>query len=118
MAAIFEVVKVTTGDAATAKTYYFKTKAGIYDGAVATATGVTKGTADDQDQPTTSIGQLLQKGILIRVKASSTVNGRRRTYSIVCARHKLATILDDLEGMSYNGRALDTARFPTRRTFY
>lgn len=118
MAAIFETVRVTAGVAPALRTYYFRTKKGLYDGTIATVTGVSKATEAEEDEPTTNIGALLQKGILIRVKGRQTVLGKRRTVNLVCARSKLATILDDLEGTSYNGREIESANFPVRRTFF
>lgn len=117
MVAIFETVKVTAGTAP-AKTYYFRTKAGLYDGTIATVTGVSKATEAEEDEPTINLGTLLQKGILIRVKGRQTVGTKKRTVNLVCARDKIGTILDALEGTPYNGREIESASFPVRRTYY
>lgn len=118
MTAIFETVKVTAGVSPALRTYYFRTKAGLYDGTISTATGVSKASESEEDEPTVSIGVLLQKGILIRVKGRQTVGTKKRTVNLVCARSKIGSILDDLEGTPYNGREIESASFPVRRTFY
>lgn len=118
MPAIFETVKVSTGASPALRTYYFRTKAGLYDGTIASVTGVSKASESEEDEPTVSIGVLLQKGILLRVKGRQTVNGKKRTVNLVCAREKAGTILDGLEGTPYNGREIESASFPVRRTFY
>ena len=118
MAAIFETVKVTAGVSPAIRTYYFRTKKGLYDGTISSQTGISKATEEEEDEPTTTIGVLLQKGILIRVKGRQIVAGRRRTVNLLCARSKVGTILDALEGTPYNGREIESASFPVRRTFY
>ena len=118
MVAIFETVKVSLGPTATPKSYLFKSKKGLYDGTIATITGVSKASEAEEDEPTYDIGQLLQKGILVRVKGRQMVNGKQRTVNLVCSREKVATILEALEGTPYNGREIESASFPVRRTFY
>lgn len=118
MVAIFETVKVSAGVSPALRTYYFRTKAGLYDGTISTVTGITKATEAEEDEPTVNIGVLLQKGILIRVKGRQTVGGKKRTVNLVCARDKVGTILDGLEGTPYNGREIESASFPVRRTYY
>ena len=118
MVAIFETVKVSVGASPAIRTYYFRTKAGLYDGTIATVTGVSKATEAEEDEPTVSIGVLLQKGILVRVKGRQVVGTKQRTVNLVCARSKIGTILDDLEGTPYNGREIESASFPVRRTYY
>lgn len=116
--AIFETVKVSTGVSPALRTYYFRTKQGLYDGTIATVTGVSKASESEEDEPTVSIGVLLQKGILVRVKGRQTASGKKRTVNLVCAREKVGTILDALEKTPYNGREIESASFPVRRTFY
>lgn len=118
MVAIFETVKVSVGASPAIKTYYFRTKAGLYDGTIATVTGVSKVSEAEEDEPTIDVGTLLQKGILIRVKGRQTVGTKKRTVNLVCARDKIGTILDALEGTPYNGREIESASFPVRRTYY
>lgn len=118
MAAILELYRATLGTAPDVKEYFFLGRPGTFSGDVATACGIAKAAASEQDQPPISVAALLGKGLLFRVVASYTAGGKRRSVRLLCTKTKLGTILDDLDGKAYNGGTLTAVRFPRRSTFY
>jgi hypothetical protein len=118
MAAILELYRATVGDGVDSKEYFFLGRPGTFSGDVATACGIVKATATEQDQPAISVAALLGKGLLFRIIASYTAAGKRKTVRLLCTKTKLGTILDTLDGKSFNGGTLSAVRFPRRSTFY
>lgn len=82
--------------------YAFRAPAGLYAGAIATATGIAAAAEGDQDLPDYPVKELLKKGILRRVAAiTRTAAGRPSRLKLLCAKDKLTTILDALKGDTY-----------------
>jgi hypothetical protein len=83
--------------------YAFRAPAGLYDGAIATETGITAAGDADQDLPDYTVKALLRKGILRRVSAiTKTSAGKPSRLKLLCTSAKLATILDALKGDPYS----------------
>lgn len=83
--------------------YAFRAPAGLYDGNIATATGIAAAAEADQDLPEYLVKELLKKGILRRVTAiTRTSAGRSSRLGLLVAKDKLATILDALKGDAYS----------------
>lgn len=83
--------------------YAFRAPAGLYAGTVATETGIAAAAEGDQDLPEFAVKELLKKGILRRVTAiTRTSAGKPSRLKLLCAKDKLATILDALKGDSYS----------------
>jgi hypothetical protein len=93
-----EMVKATIGTA----TYLFKAPDGLYAGAVATAVGIAAAADTDKDSPEYAVKELLQKGIVYRLSATTLVGGRKRRLRILVAKDKLNTALDDLKDKTYS----------------
>lgn len=82
--------------------YAFRAPAGLYVGNIATETGIAVAPADDQDLPEFKVAELLKKGILRRVTATTkTTAGKPSRLKLLCTSAKLSTILDALEGDNY-----------------
>lgn len=82
--------------------YAFRAPAGLYAGAIATATGVAAAAEGDQDLPEFAVKELLKKGILRRVTAITTTSaGRASRLQLLCGKDKLSAILDALKGDTY-----------------
>lgn len=83
--------------------YAFRAPAGLYDGTIATETGIAVAVEGDQDLPEFQVAELLKKGILRRVTAiTRTSAGRPSRLKLLCTSAKLATILDALKGDPYS----------------
>lgn len=83
--------------------YAFRAPAGLYDGSIATETGIAAAAEADQDLPDYPVKELLKKGILRRVSAiTRTSAGRPSRLKLLCAKDKLSTILDALKGDPYS----------------
>lgn len=83
--------------------YYFLTRPETYTGDIGTQTGVSKASDTEQDRPPIPIGNLVTNGKLFRVVVSYKSGTRNRTAKLLCARNKIGTILDGLEGKTYTG---------------
>jgi hypothetical protein len=94
-----EILKVTTGTTI----FLFKGTAGLYDGGVSTATGITKALENEQDLPTYRVAELIQNGVLFRLTAKTqNAAGRKGSLKMLCFRAKLATVLDELNEEPYS----------------
>ncbi|MBD2596463.1 hypothetical protein H6G74_19310 [Nostoc spongiaeforme FACHB-130] len=83
--------------------YAFRAPAGLYDGTIATETGIAVAAEGDQDLPEYKVAELMKKGILRRVNAiTRTSAGRPSRIGLLCISTKLATILDALKGDPYS----------------
>jgi hypothetical protein len=117
---LFVTLKCTT-TGATPQSYYFKGRSDVYTGAVATKTGVSVAPTAEQNRPETKVEELVAKGILIRLAATTgTVGGTttRKHVKLVCLRDKIATALDDLESESIRGSSVLSVRVPQKASFY
>ncbi|BAY94797.1 hypothetical protein [Tolypothrix sp. PCC 7601] len=85
------------------KKYAFRAPAGLYAGDVSTQAGIAVAPSEDQDLPEYPVKELLKKGILRRLTAITTTGaGKRSQLKLLCAKDKLATILDGLKNKSYS----------------
>jgi hypothetical protein len=99
--------------------YAFKATDGLYNGAISTATGITLASLDEQDLPEYAVKELLQKGILRRVRAITLANGKRGSLDLLVAKDMLSTALDALKGESYSitggsSGIIKSVGFPTK----
>jgi hypothetical protein len=93
-----EMLKATIGTTV----YAFKGTKGLYDGPIATETGISVAGEDDQDLPEYAVKELLQKGILRRVNAITANGTKKGSLKMLVAKDKLATALDGLKGKNYS----------------
>lgn len=117
MAPFLKTFKATVGAAPGGQTYYFLQSATSYGGTIDTATGVQAAGDNEQDMPVTSIGQLLQKQILIRVNVRYTSGAGTKTAKLLVTRNKIATALDELVDKSFKGGTIKTVSIPTKATY-
>lgn len=83
--------------------YAFRAPAGLYDGSIATETGIAVAPEADQDLPEFQVAELLKKGILRRVTANTkTSAGKPSRLKLLCITSKLATVLDALDNKPYS----------------
>src|SRR5689334_17838934 len=83
--------------------YAFRAPAGLYDGSIATESGIAVAPEADQDLPEYKVAELLKKGILRRVTAiTKTSAGKPSRLKLLCTSAKLATILDALDDKAYS----------------
>lgn len=117
--AIFTTLKVVTTDS-TPKTYYFRGKSDIYTGAVATSTGVTIAPPAEANSPLTKVEELVGKGVLIRLMASTGQLGSsdRKEVKLVCLKSQISTAFTSLEGENIRGNSILSVRVPQKATFY
>jgi hypothetical protein len=82
--------------------YAFRAPAGLYAGSIATETGIAVAADADQDLPEFKVAELLKKGLLRRLNAiTKTSAGKPSRLRLLCAKDKLATVLDALKGDAY-----------------
>ena len=116
MALVIHEVTVTTG--ADTDQYHFLADGSSYTG-LADETGVTKSADANADRfPAYRVGELLRKGIVIRVAVSYLENGKRRSGKLLVTKAKLAAALSTLDGKSFRGGVIKSARVPRRLSFY
>lgn len=98
---------------------YVLLRPGIYTADIATATGISDVSSDrtKADNPVFSVAELLKKGVLIRLKTYSTVNGKQYTHSLLVTRDKLGTVQDRLKGKSISGKTIERVGFSRNATY-
>lgn len=101
MAAILVLHRVTLS---ADEEYYFLAPPNSYTGDIGTATGISKAADSEQDRPETPVSKLVSNGKLFRLAASYKVGTKTRSVKLLCARTKIGTALDVLDGASYVGR--------------
>jgi len=109
-----------TTSGTTPQTYYFRAVATSYPPDVATICGVTPAPTEEQNRPRTKVEELVAKGILIRLVASTEAanSDDRFQVKLLCGRAKLADALDGLEGEAIRGNIITSVRVPQKATFY
>jgi hypothetical protein len=117
--ALFKTLKVSTGGA-TPVTYWFKGRDDVYEGSVATETGVTEAPTTEQNRAATSVEELLGAGVVIRLVATiGTVGGDDNSQvRLLCSRDKLGTAIDNLFGATIRGKSVLSVRVPRRATYF
>lgn len=79
--------------------YHFKSTDNVYEGDIATDTGISPAGENDLDAPEYSVKELIQAGILRRVTAYvRRANNTRGVVRLLVAKDKLETALDSLKG--------------------
>lgn len=97
--------------------YFFLQDPTTYAG-LATETGVDKATDAQLDAPRYKVGELLARGILIRVTASVKVGTATRTRQLLVTRDKVVTALETLKGKAMAGGTVSSARIKRNMSFY
>jgi hypothetical protein len=97
--------------------YFFLQSEASYTG-VETQTGVDKATDDQLDAPRYKVGELLARGILIRVTASVKVGTATRTRQLLVTRDKVVAALEGLKGKTVGGGIVTSARIKRNMSFY
>lgn len=116
---LFTTFKHTTADTP-AQTYYFRAIKESMPEEVATILGVSEAPENEQNRPRTKVEELVGKGILIRLVASTGLAGSddRDQVKLLCGRAKLATALDSLIGETIREQLVYSVRIPQKATFY
>jgi hypothetical protein len=117
--AILELLKATVGTGADAKAYYFLGRADVYTN-ISAATGITEATEDEQDEPATSVGELLGAGVLLRLAATIGTEGGsdNKQVKFLCTKAKFSTAFDDIVGSTIREQEVLTVRVPRKATFF
>lgn len=112
-------IGATTGGAApdAGTKYFFLQDPATYTG-LTTETGVDAATAAQLDAPRYKVGELLARGILVRVTASVKTGTVTRTRQILVTRDKVVTALEGLKGKAIAGGTISSARIKRRMSFY
>ncbi len=118
--ALFTTLKVTTGTAPNQATYWFLGKDDVYEGDIATETGVSEAPALEQNRATTEVEELLGAGVLIRLVATIGTVGANDNQQVrlLCSREKLGTAIDSLFGKSIRNKSVLSVRVPRKATFF
>lgn len=118
--ALFKTLKVTVGTAPNTVTYYFRGEDGVYIGDIATETGVNEAPDSETNRARTSVPELLQKGVLVRVIATTGVAGgdNNKQVKLLVRRDKIGTAIDTLPAASIKGADIVSVRIPTKATFF
>jgi hypothetical protein len=97
--------------------YFFLQDPSTYTG-LATETGVDKATDAQLDAPRYKVGELLARGIVVRITASIKVGTTTRTRQILVTRDKVVTALETLKGKALGGGTISSARIKRNMSFY
>lgn len=116
---IFTTLKYTTAGQ-NPDTYYFRGKNDVYINEIAAETGITIAPPTEQNRPKVKVEELVAKGVLIRLMATTGLVGSddNSQVKLLCGRDKLATALDNLEGETIRGESILSVRVPQKATFY
>jgi hypothetical protein len=112
---LFSTLKVTVGSGTTAQSFYFRGRATSYNTAISTETGVSAAPTAEQNKALTPVSELVSKGVLIRLAASTGLN---KQVKLLCARDKIGTAIDSLEGKTVNSLLIKSVRIPQRATYF
>lgn len=115
MAPILKLFRATIG---TDRQYFFLQSPTSYTGSLDTVTGITAAADSEQDEPPTSVQNLVSKGVLFRVAIQYTSGTGRKSAKLLVTKAKLATALDDLIGKSFRGGSITSARIPQKAQFF
>ena len=119
MAAILKKFRATVGAGVTAREYFFLQNPTSYAGSLNTITGISEATDTEQDQPDTSVGNLLKSGQLFRINVRYTGGPTGfRTAKLLVTREKLSTALDGLVGKTLRGGQIVKASMPQKAVFF
>lgn len=118
--ALLKVLKATQTIGGQSQTYYFLGRDDVYEGGVATATGISEATEAEQNRPTTKVEELLGSGFLIRLAATIGEAGDEdnKQVKLLCTRAQFATALDTLNGETIRNEEIISVRVPRRATFF
>lgn len=105
------------GAAVGGKDYFFLQNATTYTG-LAGETGIDKATDAQEDEPRHRIGELLARGIVVRIAVSVKDGTRVKTRQLLVTRDKVVTALETLKGKAFAGGTISSARVRRRMTFY
>lgn len=98
-------------------TYFFLQSDTAYTG-LATETGIDKATEAQQDAPRYKIGELLARGILVRLAVSIKDGTRIKTRKLLVTKDKVIPALEGLKNKAYGGGTITSVRVPRRMSFY
>jgi hypothetical protein len=115
MALVLHKATITNGT--TSKIIFFMAPKDAYTG-LSDETGITEAAETDDDEVPSRVPDILANGALIRVAISYTVGAKRKTGKLLVAKDKLATALGALDGQSYKGGTIKSARVPRKLSFY
>ena len=117
--ALFVTLKYTT-TGTTPQSYYFRGRSDIYSTAITAETGVSVAPAAEQDRPSCKIEELVARGVLVRLMASTGTLGTgaaRKQVKMLCGRDKLATAIGNLITKPVRGSAILSVRIPQKSYF-
>lgn len=102
--------------------YYFLSRPETYASDIGTQTGISLAKETEQDNVETDVDKLVRKGKLFRVTVSYKAGTKRRTAKLLCAKNKLGTVLDGLNGKTYTGNngssgVITSVRIAQKATF-
>lgn len=98
-------------------TYFFMQNDGSYTG-LKGETGIDKASDAQQDAPRYKVGELLARGILVRLSVSIKDGTRMKSRQILVTKDKVVTALETLKGKTMAGGIVSSARVPRRMSFY
>ena len=117
---LFATFKYSITAGGSTQTYYFRGQQDTYPPTVAAALGVTLAPDAEKNRPRTKNEELVAKGVMIRLVASTTVSGGTKTKNVklLCGRDRLSNALDNLGGMQIRNNAITSVRIPQKATFF
>jgi hypothetical protein len=85
------------------KKFYFLAVSGLYDGAIGIDCGISPATDSEKDNPLYPVEELLKKGIIYRLNATTTTRGKRSRLKLLADKEAIRTnIFTSLVGENYS----------------
>ncbi|MEH2305423.1 hypothetical protein [Nostoc sp.] len=81
---------------------YFKSTAGLYSSIGSGVTGIYPAPDNELDKPEASVKNLLHSGVLIRLNATVSINGKRRSLNLLCNRLVFPNVLETAMNKSFS----------------
>jgi hypothetical protein len=97
--------------------YFFMQDPTTYTGLEA-VTGVDKATEAQLDAPRYKVGELLARGIVVRITVSIKDGTKIKTRKLLVTKDKVVAALEGLKGKAVGGGTVTSARVPRRISFY
>ncbi|MBN3926118.1 hypothetical protein [Nostoc sp. NMS4] len=81
---------------------YFKSTSGLYYSIGSGVTGIYPAPDNELDKPEASVKNLLHSGVLIRLNATVSINGKRRSLNLLCNRLVFPNVLETAMNKSFS----------------